>query len=143
MLLFGPRAALFGAHAALFSVIMPSLALQMPEDHELEEFDTLTWPELARDQLEKPAEMFASENMEEGDVYALLDRASPADETWRRVFVLIDTDHAIIFDENGKLIDEPSAVVGGRQVLRGAGGFFYRNLETSHRPVGKGTRRYL
>ena len=107
---------------------MPILELHMPADFEGDNPEVDSWEETARRQLEHPPNL---EALEEGDALALLDRNDFTEE-WseerRKVFALIDTDDAYIFDEHGELIDEPANFLpGGRQPLRGddCGGFLF------------------
>lgn len=91
----------------------------------LDEIDTeATWEELARKQSDGTfASLTTAENVEEGDCLAMLDRNTFAQDFKRRIFVVLDSDAAYIFDEVGGVIDEPDeGVPGGIQPLRVAEG---------------------
>ncbi|MGA1354662.1 MAG: hypothetical protein ACO32I_07825 [Candidatus Limnocylindrus sp.] len=72
-----------------------------------------SWDQLARSQPSVECELLL--NAASGAVFALDDR-NLMSMPWRHVFAVRDGDDFVIYDENGLLIDEPSAgVKGGRQ----------------------------
>ena len=103
---------------------MPStVTFTMPDGFEGDPVDTVPWADLAREQLSYVSTAWS--NMEEGDVLALEDRNAFTEE-WpgRRVFVVLDTEDALVFTESGEPIHEPSNFVeNGRQPLHGDHGF--------------------
>ena len=105
---------------------MPQLSL--PADCVLDEYDTNgTWADLAAKQ--GPANAhgeieISTDTFEEGDCAAFLDRNDLSEPLTRKVFVLAMEDHVLVFDEDGKRIDEPKCFVyDGKQALTGDGGF--------------------
>ena len=100
---------------------MPTLS--KPENYEgdCDAESDYAWDELASAQLSRESWGV----LDEGDVLALLDRNCITEEWSRRCFVLIDTDHAYIFDEQGIPIHDPgNFVTMGCQPLHGAQGFY-------------------
>ena len=102
--------------------------LQLP-DGCCELFDVIdtdgTWEELAVRQQGEKSRIDRS-TFEEGDCYAFMDSNNIGEACNRPVFVLmVDDQHALVFDEHGARIDEPeNNVVDGRHDLDGEFGFF-------------------
>jgi hypothetical protein len=98
---------------------MPVVVLRVPIDFDGDPPEVDSWVECARKQLRDPPDL---DQMEEGDSFALFDRNDMTEEwstTSRRVIVLIMSENALIFDEHGELIDDPSNFLpGGIQPLR-------------------------
>ena len=79
-----------------------------------------SWEEQMMKQGDDPVEA-RKENLEEGDILAMLDRNCITEQFERRVFVLVATEeYVLVFDEKGEPIDEPGSFVeGGWQRLHG------------------------
>ena len=92
------------------------------EDWTAETGECPSWEYLAEQQLKEQFLAGDLNELNEGDVLAMQDRNCITQEWPRRVFVLIGLEHAYIYDESGKLIDEPSNFVcKGQQPLRADG----------------------
>lgn len=100
-----------------------------------------SWEEVARDQGDVDEDVLRKAVI--GSFFALDDRNVVSMQTWRRVFAICDGNDFVLYDAQGRLIDEPSdGVVGGRQdketlveEFSATGFFFYRPGKVRPQPA--------